>query len=300
MRRAWIGLGLVLVAGLGGGLWWASDWALGTCGAIDRWLGSSGCVARHHVPDIRPLAFASMAAMDNDHVRLFGVTDRGEEQVPIQLVLDTKTGEESGREDLPLTLTHYALIPSQFGREVAVICITNNDCDVADPQGYVLSVADGSVVEPIRQANSSGWQFPDERPRTVYGGAWLSETVSAEPDSDGSIILRNPERQEIGRFSPAIPGGRGAGPGAQAVRVSPSGQYLAMIDSAEVGISRIDIYEVASKRLINTITTEGDRKVDTNGVWSTDERHLVLFQNWDSIPSDEKGEGTDLYVFKVR
>lgn len=300
MNRVWVGLGLALVAGLGVGLWSGSGWALGTCGALDRWLGSSGCVARYHIADIRPLGFASMVAMDEDHVRLFGITDRDEEQVPIQLVVNTKTGEESGRQDLPLTLAQYTLHVSQFGREVAVICLTNNECDVANPQGYILSVADGSVIAPIPRTDSYGWQFPDERPRTVYGGAWLSDTVSAEPDSDGSIILRNPERQVIGRFSSEVPGGRGAGPGAQAVRVSPSGKYLAMIDSAEIGVSRIDIYDVASRELINTITTHGDRKVDTNGVWSTDEQHLVLFQDWGSIPSDQHGKGTDLYVFKVR
>ncbi|MEB0243902.1 hypothetical protein QN361_24910, partial [Pseudomonas sp. 5C2] len=87
------------------------------------------------------------------------------------------------------------------------------------------------------------------------------------------------KRALIGHFTPADPAGHGVGPSGMAVRISSSGKYLAMIDSSRLELSRIDIYDVASRRLLNTITTYGDRKVDTNAVWLADDEHLVMLQD---------------------
>jgi len=286
-----------------GTAWWlASDWALGTCGALDRATVWSGCVARHQVADIRPLPFVTMVATDESHVRLFGISDSEAGFIPTQLVVDLETGAVSNRQALPLPkLSSYSIIPSQGGDRVAAICILNDACETARPQGLVLSVADGAVLEPLEQVNSLSWHFPGDRPRAPYAAAWLSDEVVAEPDMvDGSIILRDPSRAEIGRLSPERPDSRGAGPGAMAVRLSNSGRYLAFVDSSRIDGSRIEIYDVATKTLIKTITTDADRKVDTNFIWAPDEEHLVLLENWNDIPTVQRGISTGLYVLKVR
>ena len=300
MPRTWMFVAAPVLIVLVLGAWLGSGWGLGTCGAFDRWSGNSGCVARHTVTDLRPLAFVSMMPVDERHVRIFGLTERGENLVPAQLVVNIQNGVESERQDLPLQLSQYGLVPSQTGQKIAVICITNDACDAANPKGYVLSVADGSVVEPLPDVDYFRWHFPGERPRTTFSGAWISDTVSAEPDiADGTIVLLDQERALIGHFTPADPAGHGGGPSGMAVRISSSGKYLAMIDSSRLELSRIDIYDVASRRLLNTITTYGDRKVDTNAVWLADE-HLVMLQDRGAIPAGARSQGTELYVFKVR
>ena len=292
VRRSWIGVAalIVAIAGLGG--WVFAGPVLGTCGVLDRSTGTSGCVARHHVPDLEALPFATMVPIDERHVRLFGVMEREDRLVPIQVVVDLETSMVSGREELPLPPTSYLVVPSLDGGQVAVICIPGDICDAATPQGFVLSVADGSVVAPIERASAFQWSFPGERPVTALGGAWLSDTVSAEPDTrGGSIILLDADRERIGLFAPAVSDRRGAGPGDMAVRVSGSGRYLAMIDASSSDGSRIDIYEVASRRLLNTIRTKGGVKVETNAAWTLYEQHLVLV--------GDSGEATELYIFEA-
>lgn len=243
LQRVFVGVAIASFAIISSGCWIASGWAFGTCGALDRSTGSSGCVARHHVSNFEPLPFVTMAPVDAQHVRLLGMVSSRNGLIPSQPVINLQTGAESGRSELPLgSKGDFKVIPSQHGQEVAVICVTDETCEAAEPKGVVLSVDSGRVLETLKDADTFSWHFAGERPHTVLEGAWLSDTVSAEPDmTAGRVILRDENRVQIDHFSPAPRDGDSAGSRAIAVRVSQSGQYLALIESAATGGSRISI-----------------------------------------------------------
>lgn len=302
LQRVFVGVVIASFAIIAIGWWIACDWAFGTCGALDRSTGSSGCVARHHVSNFEPLSFVTMAPVDAQHVRLLGMASSRNGLIPSQLVINLQTGAESGRSELPLgSKGDFKVIPSQHGQEVAVICVTDETCAAAEPKGVVLSVASGRVLETLKDADAFSWHFAGERPQTVLEGAWLSDTVSAEPDmTDGGIILRDENRVQIDRFSSAPRDGDSAGSRAIAVRVSQSGQYLALIESAATGGSRISIYDVSSRTLLKTITTGRHSTLEASAIWMPDDQHLVLLDDGKPSQSGRPSLTTELFVFKVR
>ncbi|WP_117191515.1 hypothetical protein [Rhizobium terrae] len=278
--------------------------SLGTCETLDRWLGRSACVAKYTIRDLRPLGFATMVQAPDYTLRVFGYSGEKSPLVPTQIAFDLTTGVEKDRKPLPFAQMAYRAIPALAGDRVAVICLSSDACDQRQPQGYILSSDNGAVLEELPLANALSWTFPDED-RTVVrldAAVLANRNIAAYPDpGTGGIILRKfPEAVETERLAPEDAGQVPAIATAFAVRASLSGRYIAVINSAtgdrDIG-TRLDIWDVDAKKMINRIITDSDHRLDTNAIWSRDERDLIAFR---SFTDSDPNEGADLYVLKLR
>lgn len=70
----------------------------------------------------------------------------------------------------------------------------------------------------------------------------------------------------------------------------------ALSADADVG-SRLDVWDMDSKKVINHVTTDRNHRLDTNAIWSRDEQHLIAFR---LFTDSEPDRGAELYVPKLR
>ncbi|SMF60069.1 hypothetical protein SAMN02982989_1018 [Xaviernesmea oryzae] len=294
---------IVVIALIVASVFWIRT-SLGTCETLDRWLGRSACVAKYTIQDMRPLGFATMVQAPDNTLRIFGYNGEKSPLVATQIAFDLTTGVEKDRKPLPFAQMAYRAIPALAGDRVAVICLSSDICDRQRPQGYILSSQDGAVLAEVPVADALSWTFPDEERISVrLDAAVLADShVAAYPDpGTGGIILRKfPGAVETERLVPESARQVPAVATAFAVKASLSGRYIAVINSAtgdhDIG-TRLDVWDVGAKKMINQIITDSGHRLDTNAIWSRDERHMIAFR---SFTDSDPDEGAALYVLKVR
>lgn len=284
--------------------------ALGTCEFLDRWFGRSGCTTKLFVAGYRPLGFATAVPGGTTTMRLFGFGGTGSDVPSQQVEVDWISGVETARSNLPLGTLNFLIRPSRDGTRVAVICTASDTCFERRPQGYVFDTRSGTVVEELTRANYIDWSFPRERPSgpisfdaAIPNGRDL--LIEPDPNTGGIVLLKLADRSEVARLAPPDSYRTATqSPSAIAVRASPSGRFVALIDNIRLypagGGSRIDVWDIDERRLVRTLTTDARHTIDTNAAWTGDEQHLFGFRNWTDMTTSERQHGSEAYVFDLR
>ncbi|MGE8106646.1 hypothetical protein ACQKP1_23440 [Allorhizobium sp. NPDC080224] len=263
-------VGLVILAGLGGTLWWS----IGTCRPLDRLLGLSGCTHRLELVDFVPLTHTTMAPTELDGMAsLFGQVRTADGYQPGLIRLNVLTGREEGRYPLPIRNGFTSVVLSADGKRAAIGCSTSSNCLESDGSHAVIDITSGRLIETLDLGR-------DVYPRTFPGEAapdarfnYHSQFIDngqkvVTADGERRLVLKDLAGTEIAVLESTYT------PMDNWLTVSPSSRYVAMLKRSDRSSPRVGIWDGRDGSLVASFQIPDDSR--TGVAWANDEAAVFV------------------------
>lgn len=270
---------LVLIAALG----WTTYWAMGTCRALDRLLGHSGCVSSYTVEGFDPVRHQPMSVPDEHGIAsLFGWTWTADGWRPGMVRLSPLKRRELSRYPVRAGNAFGIVVFSTDGTRAYLGCVLRRPCLEDGDRGAIVSLDDARVIEVLSQPATYVRVFPGEaEPAPQFDSfAQLADggrTVVA-PQRDDSIRLYSSDGAERAVL---IAGSDRRARHIARLSVSPSGRYVALVDAAPTSASAgtaFHIWDARTGAPVDTVRTDNSYSVLRSLVWTQDERHVIAIR----------------------